>query len=310
MYWPWILWSLLLITASLLTAWTVPEPPPAGGAPLQLPDRAGEWRWDGQEQQYDDRTIFKYIDGGAEIYRSYGLKRCLSRRYEAAGQPAIVLDRFELASAKDAFGVFTHDLDGAPAGIGQDSRYRAGWLCFWQNRFYASIYAEGDGAGVADAINQLGRTAAGALGPAGPLPELLAVLPEDGLERPRRRYLHDHVLLNLHYFLAGDNLLGLSRQTEAVLGEYLRGGAKARLLVVRYPDATAAGSALATFLAAYLPEGQEGVAVPIENGMWSAARRQGPYLAVVLEADRPEPAADLLQELESRMARLPEGGKP
>jgi len=47
-----------------------------------------------------------------------------------------------MGTSEDAFGVFTHDTDGDRIDIGQEARYRPGWLSFWQNRFYVSIYLE------------------------------------------------------------------------------------------------------------------------------------------------------------------------
>jgi len=76
-----------------------------------LPEKVMDWTKSGEDQIYDDRTIFDYIDGAAEVYRAYGMKRCFSRRYSGPEGSAMILDIFEMASPQDAFGVFTHDLD-------------------------------------------------------------------------------------------------------------------------------------------------------------------------------------------------------
>lgn len=66
-----------------------------------------------------------------------------------------------------------------------------------------------------------------------------------------------HILLNQRLFIAHDNVLGLTRETGAVLAQYGRDTAAARLLLVRYPTATAAGAAYGRFMAAYLGYAQK-----------------------------------------------------
>ena len=80
------------------------------------------------DQTFDAETIFGYIDGAGEVYRSYNMKFLVSRRFHKDGKPDIVVDLFDMGSPEDAFGVFTHDLDGEDAGIGQGSNYKAGLL--------------------------------------------------------------------------------------------------------------------------------------------------------------------------------------
>ncbi|MGZ5499403.1 MAG: DUF6599 family protein, partial [Candidatus Aminicenantales bacterium] len=92
-----------------------------------IPITAGPWLSEA-DQVFDARTIFDYIDGAGEVYRSYNMKLLVSRRFHKDGKPDLVVDAFDMGSSEDAFGVFTHDLDGEDAGIGQGSTYKAGLL--------------------------------------------------------------------------------------------------------------------------------------------------------------------------------------
>ena len=77
---------------------------------LVLPLEVAGWTASGDSEIYDTESIFAYIDGHAEVYLAYGMKRCVSRRYvESDGGAEIVVDLFEMASPADAFGVFSHD---------------------------------------------------------------------------------------------------------------------------------------------------------------------------------------------------------
>ena len=96
-----------------LAAWSMAAPAPRPEIPKSLlPDAVRGWQADGADHLYDAETIFEYIDGAGEVYRAYNMKALLSRRYKQSGRPDIIADVFDMGSAADAFGVFTHDLDG------------------------------------------------------------------------------------------------------------------------------------------------------------------------------------------------------
>ncbi|MDH3384067.1 MAG: hypothetical protein OEM42_08415, partial [Deltaproteobacteria bacterium] len=125
----------------------------AAGVPRQVAGFAAE----GQDATYDRKTIFDYIDGGAEVYLAYDMRGCLSRRYVAPGEPAVVLDLFDMGTSADAFGAFTLDRDGEPLDIEEDGLSREGWIRFWKGRFFVSIYAERETAGAREAALRLAR---------------------------------------------------------------------------------------------------------------------------------------------------------
>jgi len=160
-----------------------------------LPPEIQGWKAAGQDRFFDSETIFDYLDGGGEVYRSYNMKLLLSRRYEREGAPAIIADLFDMGSAADAFGVFSHDLDGEPAGMGQDSNYKAGLLSYWKGRFFVSLYAEEETEEARRVVLDLGRQAAAALKEEGPRPALLGLVPEPFASEQRLHYFHTHPIL-------------------------------------------------------------------------------------------------------------------
>ena len=52
-----------------------------------LPKQVLVWSAETNDRIYDSETIFGYIDGGAEVYRAYNMRRCLSRRYTCQTDP-------------------------------------------------------------------------------------------------------------------------------------------------------------------------------------------------------------------------------
>lgn len=274
-----------------------------GALQAALPEQIEGWTAQQKDRFFDDQTIFDYIDGTGEVYRAYNMVRCLSRRYANPKGHSIILDIFEMASSKDAFGVFTHDQDGEALNIGQDALYRASWLSFWKDRFFISIYAEEETASAVEAVKNLGRAVASLITTEGRKPAILLQLPSQGLEPRSVRYLHHHILLNYHFYLSDENILNLGSQTEATLARYQRGGKYAQLLLVLYVSARKAQRAFASLTRHYLPDADSTGLALLENGRWAAAAVKGRLLTIVLEAESRDLAHSLLQEATERFSR-------
>ena len=281
-----------LLAAGALGAWLGSRPAaaasPAASAAPALPEGALGWRAEGPAAAYDAATIFSYLDGHAEVYLAYGMRRCTTRRYAGpGGEGAIRLDVFEMESPADAFGVCSLDRDGAAAGVGHDSRLRYGWLSFWRGRHFVSVTAEAETEASRQAVLALGRAVAAALPGEGDAPAIVAALPRHGLETRSVRYLRDAQTLKAQRFVAAGDVFGLGRSTPAALGRYARGPARADLLVVDYPDEASARRALVRFEAHFAAGREAGV---------HRATVEGRRLAAVLGAGTEELARDLLAE--------------
>jgi hypothetical protein len=264
-----IVCAALLMACSDGTTPTTDEP--------VMPAAAAEWTAADEVEIYDTESIYTYIDGHAEVYLAYGMKRCLSRRYSGPeGEPDIVLDLFEQASPADAFGVFSRDRDGEEVDVGQGGLFRHGWLSFWKGRWFGSVYAEGESQASADAVLALGRLAADSIDEIGELPALVAELPPDGLDPRSVRFLHTQEILNGVVYLGYENALQFGPEVDAVVGQYQRSEGSGWLLLVDYPSEEIAA----------LAEGRAE-----EAGI--AARRRGSRLAAVL-APEPHTAGDAL----------------
>jgi hypothetical protein len=273
------------------------------GPKIALPVGVGEWKWDGKESTYNSRTVFDYIDGAAELYLAYGFQGLKVRRFENPGSPPINLEVYEMASPEDAYGVFSFEYQDDPAGIGQGSEFGGGLLRFWKGKYFASVYAEGEGEGVEAAILGIGRAAARAIPVMGSEPKLIGLLPgkEFGLVDKSIRYLKSHVLLNQRFFISHQNLLNLNRKTEAVLAAYGRGRQKSQLLLIRYAHADEAGAALKTFKKAYLPEAGDRDRIRTEDKKWTFVRQEKEYLLLVFSAPSESDAESLLKASERKI---------
>jgi hypothetical protein len=263
-----------------------------------LPGRVGEWRAASEVESYDTETIFGYIDGHAEVYMAYGFERCLSRRYLGpGGGTEIVVDLFEMATSDDAFGVFTHDLDGEPATIGHDGLYRYGWLSFWKGRWFVSVYAADETDASRSGVFELGRAVAGRIEDEADRPALVRRLPDDGLDRESVRFLRSEQILRTHLYLGEDPIFGLGPDTAAVLARFKRDDWSAHAAVVEFPTEDGAVASMSMFADRFLGGSTEGQPVEDRAGRWYGARRDGRRLAAVIAAGSKELAAALLGEL-------------
>jgi len=281
--------------AGLLTAQSRPA---AGRMAAFIPRTIGPWLSEA-DHVYDAETIFQYIDGAGEVYRSYNMKLLVSRRFHKDGRPDVIVDLFDMGSSEDAFGVFTHDLDGEDAQVGQGSNYKAGLLSFWKDRYFGSVSAEEETPEAKAAVLELGRRIAAAIKQEGPKPKLLSFLPPEGLESGRVHFFHNHSVLNYHFFVADGDILLLEQTASAVLASYESAGGKSRLLVVRYPDEAKAVRAYESFSRNYLPGAGKAGAVRIGDKKWTASARAGNIVIVVFNADSEMSAMNRLASVES-----------
>ena len=270
---------------------------------ISLPSEAGGWKWDEKEIKYDSKTLFGYIDGAAELYLAYGFQNLTVRRFEKSNQPPIIVELYEMASSEDAYGVFSFEHQDEAVGIGQGSEFGGGLLRFWKGKYFVSIYAEGEGVEVESAILTMGRAAANSIPATGTEPKLVGFIPgkDLGLVDKSVRYLKSHVLLNQRFFIAHQNILNLSRKTEAVLAQYLQDKQKTQILLIRYPNLKEAGDAYQSFMKVYLPDAKGKDRSKTEDRKWTFARQRKEFVLIVFGAPTEADAEALLKATEGKL---------
>jgi hypothetical protein len=211
--------------------------------------------------------------------------------------PDIILDIFDMGSPENAFGIFTHDQDGEESDIGQGALYRYGWLRFWKDNYFVSIYPEEETKASRMAVMELGKTLASIIKNEGSKPSIISFLPLNGLLPRSIRYLHDFLILNYHYYLSDQNILSLGPETDVVLADYRRTKESAILLIAKYPSPDRAMEAHASLLKNYIPDLDSNGIAGLENGKWAALQLKKKIIMFVLEADSSSLAKDLLGEV-------------
>jgi len=256
------------------------EVPPdfAGRLPLELRG----WKRPTRPQVYDQKTLYDYIDGGAELYLSYGFQRALAFLYQQGADREIKVDVFDMGSSHNAFGIFAHGRERDEAVIGQGSEYAGGLLTFWKDRYFVSVLGYPETPETRAVVHALGQAVAAAVPRTGPLPPLVALLPKPHRVPGSVRFFRHHLWLTSTVFVAHDNLLGIGPGVPAVLARYADAGRQHVLVVVEHADAAHAEAARRTFAARYLGDPAAGVAKVKEQ--WAGIRRIERRLVVVLAA--------------------------
>ena len=104
-----------------------------------LPEQAAGWRRGTDIKTFNRKNLYDYINGGAELYLSYGFQSVISSKYTHTGKADILVELFDMGNSLNAFGIFAHTREKIDTTFGQGSQYTDGLLLFWKNQYYISI---------------------------------------------------------------------------------------------------------------------------------------------------------------------------
>jgi hypothetical protein len=214
-------------------------------------------------------------------------------RFVKQDAPEITVEVFDMDTAQDAYGVFSHSRETEEPGIGQGYEYRGSLLCFWKGKYFVCVRGERETPESKEAIFKLAREIANKIPALGDKPEIVGFLPPENLSLGSVRFFHSHPSLNYHYFLAEENLLQLNDSTDAVIGRYEPGGV--HLLCVQYPDSELARKGYDSFISGFIPEGKDTGAGRVENGKWVVADVFANYAIMVFGAKHEMAGRTLLE---------------
>lgn len=264
-----------------------------------VPEKVLGWQRESKIERYSSEGIYSYMDGAGEVYLAYGFKELTVMRYKKPNEPEILVEIFDMGSSESAFGVFTH-IQGRSedVGVGNDSEYKDGLLCFWRHKFFVCIRAERETISSKSAVFSLGKAISSSIREEGRRPLLLYYLLEDGLKRKTIRYTFSHDILNHHYFISDENILGLSPKTSALIAEYEDG---AHILIVRYPKSSLAEKAYKRFMNLYIKATTKKSVIKTENNRWTAISLKGNFLIVVFDAHTEEAAFSKINALRKKI---------
>lgn len=248
-----------------------------------IPNEINNWK-KAEDQFYNQETLHEYINGGAELYISYGFREVLSRKFTKPDQPDILIEIFDMGNSFNAYGIFSHSREEIDTTFGQGSQYTSGLMLFWKDKYYISILASPENKDSKQTIFDLAKIIDARITTTGQIPDLVNLLPQKNLVQESVRYFRHYIWLNSHYYIADKNILNIDNQTHAVLAKYLKDKKPSILLLVNYPNEKKAVQAFESFKQNYLPELSKKTVIQIEDGTWTGCQIRDTLITVVFNA--------------------------
>jgi len=262
-----------------------------------LPLEYSGWKKANEDNFYNNETLYNYIDGGAELYLSYGFNRVVSRNYVKPGQPEIRVDIFDMINSRNAFGVYTHSREKIEYNFGQGSQTLPGAVLFWKDRYYVSVISQSETDDVTKAIHGFARIIDSSVKGKGKIPGIIKRLPANQLVPETVTYFHHPVWLNYFAWLFEDNFLNISNKTSAVWTKYNTTPDRTMLLLVRYNDENEARNGFNSFTNHFFSNtGNENVKMD-KNNRWITCRVKKDFFAAVFNAPSKDEAISLIDRV-------------
>lgn len=166
---------------------------------------------------YSPETLYKYMDGGADVYLLYDFQLLLHQEFKAK-QVDVTADMFDMGTSENAFGMYASErspsYDFIP--IGAEGYKNQGILNFLKGRYYVKL--AGFGADADTVLDQFARAISARIEDKAEFPALLQKLPQSNRKPRSEQYLLKDPL--------GHSFLG-----PAYLAVYTDGKNEATLLV-------------------------------------------------------------------------------
>lgn len=261
---------------------------------LPSADEAKGWQEDEAKILRTSQEMSDYMNGGAGLYFSYDFIQMGLKRFVNDAGLELVVELYEMVDSESAYGVLSFDLTGTRVDIGTIGMYDRGLLRFWRGSYYCRIQMWEGYADNREMILKTGRDIVRRIGDVQDrIPEMVNLLPEEGLERASVHYFFHNVPLNNFYYISNGDIFRFQDGARAVMGRYfLPGDESFYVMVIHYSDDSLLTESYRNFIHAYFgTESSESIAADeyqytgmVDEKKYGAAQREGPYLVVILDA--------------------------
>jgi len=251
---------------------------------------------------YTGKELYDYINGGAELYLSYGLVSMTGCKYNGDSLPQVTVEIYEMTDSKNAFGVYTQSRDKEEFDYGQGSQSFPDFILFWKDRYFVIVNTQEVVPESQKAVQYLAKLIDESIQETGDTPAIVNLLPKEGLAPAGFLYFHHYIWLNAYYFIADQNIINIDEQTDAVLAKYGDADARSYLLIVEYPTEEKAMDAYNQLKENYAPEcSAANPFVQLEDKTWFTVWTKGNKLGAIFNGNSQEKIEELYKSTINNM---------
>ncbi len=205
----------------------------------------------GDIAEYEDETLYDFLDGGAELYFDYGIVSIASAEYTTAAGRTMEVSVYDMQSPAGAFGIYSNmryaGADFVP--VGNEGMLSASSLDFWKGRYYCRLVTFDAAPETQAVMLELGRALAGNITGAGSPPAVLGLLPREGMVPRSEKYFPRPIALNNIRYISAENVFRLGEGAQGAAAQYERDGAVFTLILIEYGTEEEARAGLGSFRA-------------------------------------------------------------
>jgi hypothetical protein len=145
-------------------------------------------------QTYTKKTLFKHIDGQAELYFKYGFQKSIFGIYQSkkSREYQIELDIYDMGNVLQAFGVFSRFRnEDRPGGFGLESYLDDHSTLFYKGKYFVLLYATESNPSL---LTQWATKIASKIVDPSPPPKEIGYFPKNGLKPGSIQYFPEGLL--------------------------------------------------------------------------------------------------------------------
>lgn len=253
------------------------------------------------DRLFNNETLFDYIDGGAELFLSFGFSKVFNRNYSNGKNDEIVVDIFYMNTSYDAYGAFLFTIGKMDNKFGQQSQSSPGAVIFWKNNFYVSITSTRVTEDGNKVILKLAEILDKSITEPGSRPEIINYLPAKGMDEESIRYFRHYIWLNSHFFISNDNILNINQKTEAATAKY---GAMI-LVIIKYLNDEDAVMGTNKFISSFNTKLDKNPVIKTGEN-WTGIERNGKFFIGVFNGPDENSVKGLISAVNGNIKQLQE----
>jgi len=219
---------------------------PVGDAALTPADASvSGWRKAENVRVFTRADLYGYIDGGAELFLELGFDQLTLQKYRN-GSSEFAVEIYRMTDPAAATGIYLMKCGKETRDPVFKARHTINrhQLMFVRERYYVTVNNLSGKDGMGPDLLRFGGLVAAGL-PADRLPGELKLLPAAGLVAGSERLIRGPYSLQSLYTLGDGDILQLGGKVVGAAGNYADAGGNTGLILIDYPDASAAKLAFA-----------------------------------------------------------------